>query len=164
MAATTRAVRPRGARGIGGLTSAASVREQARAYLLSGDVQRAVWTLEAATERDPGDALLWSDLAGALLARAELRERPEDLLEALDAVDGARALAPDALELIQTCALVFEALFLDDQAREAWTSLAVRAGPASPLARTAQEQTRIGGDNRHTLDILLAHDRFRPAR
>ncbi len=127
----------RRARGIGGLAPAGSVRDEARAYLLEGDVQRAVVTLEAATEQDPDDARLWSDLAAALLARAERRDRPEDLLQALTAVDRAWALAPDLLEVAHNRAFVFEALFLDDEARAAWGALAARAAPGSTFAATA---------------------------
>jgi tetratricopeptide (TPR) repeat protein len=64
------------------------------ASLVSGNVDAAIASLEAAAAKDAGDAAIEANLAAAYLARAETSGGREDLQKALDAAD--RALRRDA--------------------------------------------------------------------
>jgi CHAT domain-containing protein/tetratricopeptide (TPR) repeat protein len=89
-------------------------------YLVSGDVDAAVKTLESATSEAPRNARLQSDLAAAYLVRASRQDEVADLPRALEAAERAIALegAPD--EAWFNRALALEGLHLTDAARKAW--------------------------------------------
>ncbi len=69
------------------------------------------------------DGALLSDLSAAYYVRAQRRNRPADLLRALDAAGRAVAAAPTLLEAKFNRALAEEALDLDHQAIASWSEL-----------------------------------------
>ena len=75
--------------------------------------------MEDANAEATGNARYQSDLAAAYLARAKAVDRPDDLPKALAAADRAIA-ADDMLEARFNRALALQALYLEDQARQAW--------------------------------------------
>jgi len=89
-------------------------------YLVSGDIGKAVKTLESATAQAPKNPRLLSDLAAAYLVRAGRLDEPADLPKALEAAEKAIELedAPD--EAWFNRALALEQLHLVDSAKKAW--------------------------------------------
>ncbi len=89
------------------------------AHLVIGDVDRAVEALQEAVQRDDGNARFLSDLAAALMARAETGANGEDWAAALDAAARAIKLDPAQVEAHFNRALALEGLRLTDQAIDA---------------------------------------------
>lgn len=75
---------------------------------------------EARLSGGPPDAALLSDLAAAYLVRSQLRDDPEDLFRALDAVESAYGLAPQLPPVLFNRALTLSYLELRRQAIVAW--------------------------------------------
>jgi len=90
------------------------------AYLVVGDVDKAVPVFEEAIDRPTPDARLLSDAAAAYLARAAKAEHPQDLAKALTMADRAVKTAPDLAEALFNKAYALEKLSLTAEARQAW--------------------------------------------
>jgi CHAT domain-containing protein/tetratricopeptide (TPR) repeat protein len=86
------------------------------------DADSAVATLASVAKVDPSNASVQSDLAAALLERAELKQDPLSIVDAYAAADSALALDPDLPEARFNRALVLEKLFLKNDAIRAWSS------------------------------------------
>lgn len=93
---------------------------QGIAWLLLGEIDRAVSVLREAETKSPRDPRMQSDLAAALIVRAQRHNDVADLLAALEATDRALALAPRLAEARFNRALVLELLHLTMGARRAW--------------------------------------------
>ncbi|AHG92283.1 hypothetical protein J421_4748 (plasmid) [Gemmatirosa kalamazoonensis] len=83
-------------------------------------VDRAIAALERARSRAPDDARVLNDLAVAYLARAERDQQLRPLLQALDAVERARAAGDASPVALFNRALLLERLYLVETARGAW--------------------------------------------
>lgn len=94
------------------------------ALLAVGDSGRAIEALEAAAQREPGNAQWQSDLAAAYLARAGRLGRVEDLQRALDSADRAIKAQPALAEAWFNRALVLERSGRADEAARAWLDAA----------------------------------------
>jgi tetratricopeptide (TPR) repeat protein len=90
------------------------------AYLVMGDVNRAVPVLEEAVDQPSSDPRILSDLSAAYLVRAAHNNQPQDFAKALTVAERAAKADPRAAEALFNRALALEALSLRDQAREAW--------------------------------------------
>jgi CHAT domain-containing protein len=99
------------------------------AYLALGNLDAAIDAIEDATQRDPENPRVLSDLAAAYLARAKWWARPEDWVRALEAAERAVRRDPRSAEAYFNRALALEGLHLVDQAVAAWTDY-VRIDPA----------------------------------
>jgi CHAT domain-containing protein/tetratricopeptide (TPR) repeat protein len=86
-----------------------------------------------------GVASIQSDLAAALLLRAERQDEPYDLVQALEAADRAVASDPRLLEARFNRALIFEKLYLAEAARSAWRDF-LRLDSHSGWAREAERR------------------------
>lgn len=84
-------------------------------------IDRAIAALERAARDAPRDAAALNDLAVAHLARAERDQQLRPLLQALDAVERARALDDTSTAVLFNRALILERLQLVEGARRAWT-------------------------------------------
>lgn len=91
-----------------------------KAALLTGDAQRAVEHLEAATRLQPQSPELWSDLAAAYLVRAGA-DMPADTIRGLNAALRAQKQKPDLVEARFNVAVALEANNLAPEAHAAWT-------------------------------------------
>lgn len=120
--------------------SAANLGIAGKAALLTGDLNRAVEHLEAATRRQPQSAELWSDLAAAYLVRAG-SDVPADTIRGLNAALRAQKQNPDLAEARFNVAVALEANNLDPEAHAAWN--AYRAvDPDSPWSAEATQRLR----------------------
>jgi tetratricopeptide (TPR) repeat protein len=90
------------------------------AYLVTGEIDRAIPLLEQAVEGQAPHARMLSDLAAAYLVRATRDNRQQDLAKALAAADRAVKADPSLAEALFNRALALERLTLVDEAREAW--------------------------------------------
>ncbi len=102
----------------------------------------AIDQLGSATEADPANALLWSDLAALDGWKASLTQNPRLIQDAFHAVERAFKLAPDRPEVLFNRAWILESLQLPRAAREAWEYYLHKEAPASPWRREAQERLR----------------------
>jgi CHAT domain-containing protein len=96
------------------------------AHLVLGQYDEAVRALEDAVSEDPDQPRYQSDLSAAYLARARQLDRPDDLPRALGAAERAVKGDERLLEARFNRALALEALFLEDQARQAWEDYLAR--------------------------------------
>jgi CHAT domain-containing protein len=96
------------------------------AHLVLGQYDEAVRALEDAVSEDPDQPRYQSDLSAAYLARARQLDRPDDLPRALGATERAVKGDERLLEARFNRALALEALFLEDQARQAWEDYLAR--------------------------------------
>ncbi len=90
------------------------------AYLVMGDVHRAVLTFEEATDGPQPNARMLSDLAAAYLARATRNDQPQDFARAATMADRAVKADPGVAEAWFNRACALERLSLFDEARKAW--------------------------------------------
>jgi hypothetical protein len=90
------------------------------AQVAVGELDGAVTALRRAAARAPGDAPVQSDLAAALIARAQSTGAQEDAQAALDACEHALAASRDMPEALFNKALALEALGRTDSAARAW--------------------------------------------
>lgn len=110
------------------------------AYLIGGNLDEAIATLERACAVRPNDARCWSDLAAAALARGSRSGNASDLDRAHAAAARALALDPALAEAAFNRALVLDYLRAPD-APAAWE--AVRAlDPESPWGEEAERRAR----------------------
>src|SRR5436305_3910300 len=116
----SRSAGPRRVESATGETSGSFLADHGVKALLEGDADTAVACLEAATRREPDQAVHWSDLAAALLERGSARREAHDSVQALAAARRAVALAPDLPEALFNRALALERLALRDDALTAW--------------------------------------------
>jgi hypothetical protein len=122
------------------VTTSAGLRGVAGAWhVVWGDADAAVAELREATHLDPRSAEAQTDLAAALLERAEVKQDPLSLLEACTAADSAIALAPALREARFNRALALEWLHLPNDAIEAWSSY-LQLDDTSPWAYEARER------------------------
>ena len=91
------------------------------AWLVAGDVDRAVASLEEAAAARPDEAGILSDLAAAYLVRADRHPGSADAASALAAVNRALERQPGLPEASFNRAHALERLALIDQAEAAWT-------------------------------------------
>lgn len=105
--------------------------------LVVGDVAEAVRRLEAASAREPANAVIWSDLAAAYLTAAERLQHDEYWVRALASAERALLLRPQMPEAVFNRALALEGLELADEASRAWMDyLALESkGPWAKNAR-----------------------------
>jgi CHAT domain-containing protein len=108
------------------------------ARLLLNDLDDAVTTLEQASQREPRNAGLASDLAAAYLVRAKQQGQAADWPRALQAAEQAIAADAERREAHFNRALALEGLSLMRQAREAWEHY-LRLDPSSGWAVEARE-------------------------
>ena len=90
------------------------------AYLVMGDINRAVPALEEAADQPSADPRTLSDLSAAYLVRAARANQPQDFARALAAAQRAVTTDPEVAEAWFNRALALEALSLREQARDAW--------------------------------------------
>jgi tetratricopeptide (TPR) repeat protein len=88
--------------------------------MITGDLDRAIAELDAASGAQPGDAHILSDLSGAYYVRAERQGRKDDYRQALDAARRAVALDGRLLEARFNLALATEQAGSPADARAAW--------------------------------------------
>jgi CHAT domain-containing protein len=92
-------------------------------------LDRAVAALRSAVEGDPSDPVAWTDLAAALLDRADGRREVEDLVDSLEAAQQAILLESERPETRYNLALALDGLYLWHEAREAYSDyLALDSG------------------------------------
>jgi CHAT domain-containing protein len=106
-------------------------------YLLRGNVTRAVATLRRVAALAPHDAGPVNDLALAYLSLAHDADDPGALLDALEAVDRAVAIAPRSAPALFNRALILQDLGLSSLAQSAWREF-LSIDPSSPWAQEAQ--------------------------
>lgn len=114
--------------------------------LLWGDeggnaADRSISLLETASRLAEQPAPALADLSAAYLVRAERRQTPRDLLEALEAAE--RSLELDTVGVVARFnrALALDRLMLIDQATLAWEAY-LRLDPSGPWAREARDRLR----------------------
>lgn len=96
------------------------------------DAETAVTILEGLAQENPLDAAVWSDLSAARQVLARRADRPSELIPALAAAEKAVSLDETPAALFNR-ALALEALFLDEDARDAWRGY-LRTDPHSAWA------------------------------
>jgi tetratricopeptide (TPR) repeat protein len=112
------------------------------AYLVSGDVARAVPALEEAIDRARPPAGSLSDLAAAYLVRASAPQHAQDLARALTFAERAVVVDPKNAEAWFNRALSLEALSLNAGARDAWQAY-LGVDSASGWADEAREHLQM---------------------
>jgi CHAT domain-containing protein len=85
-------------------------------------LQRSVSYLQTASRLSSRSAAILTNLAAALLVRAERHQQPRDLMEAIETADRALELDPRSAAARFNLALGLERLNLDAQAARAWTA------------------------------------------
>lgn len=94
----------------------------AAVYISQGEFDAAVDKLEKEVKNNPNNTLLLNDLATAYFTRGDYTEQPKDYVYALSTIDEALAVNPTNPEMpiLFNRALMFQKLFLERLAREAW--------------------------------------------
>jgi tetratricopeptide (TPR) repeat protein len=110
------------------------------AYLLTGDVGRAVNALEAAADHATPDALIVSDLAAAYIVRGARTNHLQDFTKALAAADRAVKADPALAEAWFNRAYALERLSLPE-ARDAWADY-LKVDGQSEWADVARQHLR----------------------
>ena len=108
-------------------------------YLATGQLDKAIDTLERAAQGNPANPLFENDLAAAYLARGTRSGRADDLSRALAAADRALQLRPAFAEAAFNRALALEALHRPDETRAAWDAY-LKVDAESEWAREAQRR------------------------
>lgn len=88
-------------------------------------LDRSISYLESAARLTAEPALVLADLSGAHLARAEVRQAPEDLFHALDAATRSLRMEPGNAVACFNRALALEYIGLDGNAAKAWEQCAM---------------------------------------
>ncbi len=114
------------------------------AYLVLGDVNRAVPVLEEAADRPRPDAHILSDLSAAYLARATRNSQPQDFANALTAAERAVKLDPGLAEGWFNRACALERLSLSEEARQAWQDY-LKVDDRSGWAEEARNRMKAAG-------------------
>ncbi len=117
------------------------------AYLVLGDVNRAVPVLEEAADlatRTRNAHVLAGDLPAAYLARATRNSQPQDFANALTAAERAVKLDPRLAEGWFNRACALERLSLADEARQAWQDY-LKVDDRSGWAEEARSRMKVAG-------------------
>src|SRR5262249_5913440 len=93
---------------------------RARAEVLSNDAERAIATLTRALDQRPDDSELMADLGTAYALRAETADRIVDYAYAIECFSRALNARPESREVLFNRAVVYQRMFLLDQAIEEW--------------------------------------------
>lgn len=93
---------------------------RARAEMLGWDPETAIATLQRALERKPDDPDLLADLGMAYALRAEAQSRDVDYGYAIEYLERSLKAKPNAPEAVFNRALVYERMFLYDDAEREW--------------------------------------------
>jgi CHAT domain-containing protein/tetratricopeptide (TPR) repeat protein len=109
--------------------------------LIWRNADAAIDELRQAAALEPSSAPVQSDLAAALLERAEIQQDPLSILLAYAAADSAVTLGPDLPEAHFNRAIALEQLHLRDMAAQQWEAY-LRLDDASPWTEEAQEQLK----------------------
>src|SRR5262249_41443555 len=115
------------------------------AYLVLGDVDRAVPVLEEATDQPTPDAQAQSDLAAAYLTRAVKNHQTQDFMRALTMADRAATADRSSAEALFNRAYALERLSLADQARQAWRDYLKVDGLTGWAAEAREHLRALGG-------------------
>jgi CHAT domain-containing protein len=107
-------------------------------YLVSGDVNAALRTLESAIEQAPQDPQILTDLSAAYLVRAARLDEPADLPKALESAEKAIERPDAPVEAWFNRALALERLHLVDAANRAWDDY-LKRDPNSGWADEARQ-------------------------
>jgi len=118
-----------------------ALRSLGLAYLVMGDVDRAVPALEEAAGQAAPDAQALSDLAAAYLVRASRTNQPQDVARALTMAERAVNANPASAEARFNRAFALERLSRPGDARQAWEEY-LRLDGSSPWAGEAR--THLG--------------------
>jgi CHAT domain-containing protein len=110
-------------------------------HVLWSEADTAVGELRELAAEAPASAEIRSDLAAALLERAEAKQDPLSIVEAYVAADSATLLSPDLAEARFNRALALEWLYLHEDAIAAWSAYLERDG-TSPWAEEARSHLR----------------------
>ena len=129
-------------------------------HVIWGDIDTAIDELRATARSDPTNANVQSDLAAALLARAEHAQDPRWILEAYVAVDSALALDSMQLEARFNRAVALEWLHLRADAVGAWSAYLELDG-RSAWAGEARDRLHLLRES--TPDWKTTRERFRTA-
>lgn len=138
------------------------LRSLGSAYLVMGDVDRAVPVLEEAADQLAQDSQVQSDLAAAYLTRAIQSNQAQDLAKALAMADRAVRVDGRLSEALFNRACALERLSLVDQAQQSWQDY-LKLDDRSGWAAEAREHLRaLGGvprsrdDEREQEQMVLA--------
>jgi CHAT domain-containing protein len=121
------------------------------AFLLVGQREQAVASLEAAVRQRPRAARWWSDLAAAALTRGERDASALDLIHALEAADQALRLSPGLQEAMFNRALTLEKLALIQEAREAWMQCETAKDAIGWAAESRRRRALLDGPTEEAL-------------
>jgi CHAT domain-containing protein len=124
--------------------TAESHRRLAFWYLLAShdrkELDAAIDQLATATETDPLDPTLWSDLAALEAWKASMTQDPRPLENAFHAIERAVGLNPDLPEALFNRAWILDLLQLPRAAHDAWTLYLRKEKPVSPWRREAEKR------------------------
>lgn len=142
--------------------SAAAQHAAGIALLLIDRPDEAIARLQAAAERAPSDAKIWSDLASAIYASALRFGRASLYPQALASAD--RALRADAksAEALFNRALILERMGLTEEARAAWQRY-LEVDGSSPWANEARDRLRRLPATTTSRRFSDEHERLRTA-
>jgi CHAT domain-containing protein len=107
------------------------------AYLVVGDVSRAVSVLEEAADQPKPDARIFSDLSAAYFVRAGRSNQPQDFARALTMAERAVKANDRLAEAWFNRACTLERMSLAEQARQAWQDY-LKIDSSSPWAEEAR--------------------------
>jgi CHAT domain-containing protein len=125
-----------------------TLRNDALISLAVGEVDRAVADLTEAAELDPGNAIVWNDLAAAHLQRSTMHSDPYELVPAFTYSTRAIQRAPSLLSARFNRALVLEHLSLKAEARKDW----------QVVLRSERDPSWFREAKAHIEDIAPTHD------
>jgi tetratricopeptide (TPR) repeat protein len=147
-----------------------SLRSLGLAYLVMGDVNRAVPALEEAADQPAPDAQVLSDLSAAYLTRAVRNGQPQDFVTGLAMADRAVKADPRLGEAWFNRAYALERLSMADEARQAWQDylkIDDRSGWAeearSRLKTPAGPQSGLIDEGRRTIELAASRQQDAPA-
>lgn len=127
--------------GVRGPTSADDLYGLGLLRILQERFDEGIELLEAASLQDPDRAEILTDLALARLEKALRDERPQDLLDGLEAALRARALAPESAAVHLNLGLLLDEVGLDKRAAYSFERF-IEADPASETAAWASRRFR----------------------
>lgn len=110
-------------------------------YLVTGDIARAVQTLEEATSGPSPDARALTDLSAAYLVRGARMNQPQDFAKARTMADRAVKANPGLVEAWFNRADAMESLRLPTEARDAWREY-LKVDAVSDWANEARQRLR----------------------
>ncbi|MEZ5352256.1 MAG: CHAT domain-containing tetratricopeptide repeat protein [Bryobacteraceae bacterium] len=113
------------------------LRLRARAEMLEWDADAAVSTLARATDNNPDDPAVLADLGLAHALRAEAADRSVDYGYAIEYLSRALKARPDYKEALFNRAIVYERMFVYDEALKDWERY-LTLDPSGPWADEAQ--------------------------